>query len=178
MTLDFDPNEYDSADTPEPVPPGIYSVTVARIDAKPAFVEYDNRRNYTIALEIIEGEYAGRLLKETLTLYNGKSEEHIARCRSRLKNLMWACYLPQISGVEDLQGRPCTVRVWINEGYDRDGNKRWQRRNDFNYIIPNDFERPGAKFKPKAAANGAAPPEEKQTAAPSEDPRPNDDIPF
>ena len=74
MALDFDPNEYSDADN-EPVPAGRYKVRVQRINSKPAFAAFDDRKNYDVGLEIIEGEYAGRLLWEYLTLYAGKSEK-------------------------------------------------------------------------------------------------------
>jgi Protein of unknown function (DUF669) len=161
MALDFDMNEYNSADSLEPVPPGIYRVKVVHINAKPAFADFDERRNYDIELEIIEGEHKGHLLSETLTLYNGKSEKQTHRSRSRLKNLAWACYLPSINGVDDLQNRELKVEVWINEGIDREtGEKRWKRRNQHAYVVPDDFSRPGTKPKP------------------APDPLPNDDIPF
>ena len=75
---------------------------------------------------------------------------------------MWSCYLPQlVKGVEDLQDRECEVDAWIDEGLDsKTREKKFPRRNKFNYVIPGDFERPGTKPKAAPPSGGNPPPDD------------------
>jgi hypothetical protein len=167
MALDFDPNEYDSADTLQIVPRGAYRVKVVRIDAKPALGEFDPRRNYVVWLEIIKGEHAGCLLKEYLPLHGTeKWEGQIDRARSRLKNLMWATYHERINDIEDLLDQECEVEAWINEGIDKNGVKKWDRKNEFRYVIPDDFTRPTKSRRATPKTNGGAEPDPFETNPP------------
>ena len=71
---------------------------------------------------------------------------------------MWSCYLLNVNGVEDLQDRECEVEAWIDEGLDpKTCEKKFPRRNKFNYVIPGDFQRPSPKPKPAPPSEGNPP---------------------
>jgi hypothetical protein len=155
--LGFDPDEYEPTTGFEPFPFGEYVLKVVRIDSEPAFAGYDDRRNYNIGFQVVEGPHTGRWVWTYFTFHGGKSEKQVIYCRRLFKGLLLACYKQRVDDPDELKGLICRAEVIIDSGKDKDGVQRRKPSNRIDHFpIPDDMTIAPVKAAPSATTPAAA----------------------
>ena len=112
LNLNFTLKEVASAqrDNFDPIPAGNYVAEITRSEVKQT---KDGRGSYlSLSFKIIEGEFAGRLIFQNITLTNANATAQTIG-REQMAQLAGACGVLQLQDSEQLHGIPVGIRVAI-----------------------------------------------------------------
>lgn len=112
LNLNFTQSEVQNAqkDNFAPIPAGNYTAEVNRSEVKQT---KDGRGSYlALSLKVLEGEFAGRLVFQNITLTNANATAQIIG-REQMAQLAGACGILSLKDSEQLHGIPVGIRVAI-----------------------------------------------------------------
>lgn len=154
----FDPAAVEPAQDFEPVPAGEYAVIIT--DSEMRTTKNGAGEMLSITHQVIEGEFKGRLIWETLNLVNANPKT-VQIAQQHLSAICHAVGITQaITDSEQLHNRPLVVRVEVDhqEGYrPRNRVKAWKAIASAPAAAPA-APRPAAPAAPAPAARTSAPP--------------------
>jgi len=133
LNQQFDPNEIpDDERNFDPIPSGTYNMQV--IDSKIEETKAGTGEMLVLTVQVIDGEYANRLIWDRLNIRNQSAEaQRIAQ--TSLKSLCNLIHLDigQLKDTEQLHFKPFTARVGVR----RDPNGVYGPQNTLHYAMPN-----------------------------------------
>ncbi|MDD5697381.1 MAG: DUF669 domain-containing protein [Victivallaceae bacterium] len=146
-TLNFDANTVEPNVALEPVPAGKYTAVISESEIKPT--KSGNGQFLELTFEIVEGEFKGRKVWTRLNIDN-PSADAVKIARGNLSAICRAVNVMTLKDSADLHNLPLEITV------------KCKKRDDADEIT-NEIK----GFAPKgASANPAAPPPQKNDAAP------------
>ena len=131
LNLNFTQDEVKNAqsDNFAPIPAGNYVAEVNRSEVKQT---RDGRGSYlSLSFKIIEGEFAGRLIFQNITLTNANVTAQTIG-REQMAQLAGACGVLQLQDSEQLHGIPVGIRVAI----ETDKSGQYEPRNTIKKFFP------------------------------------------
>ena len=132
LNLNFTQQEVASAQSDNygaPIPAGNYVAEVNRSEVKQT---KDGRGSYlSLSFKIIEGEFAGRLIFQNITLTNANATAQ-AIGREQMAQLAGACGILSLQDSEQLHGIAMTIRVAI----ETDKTGQYEPRNTIKKFFP------------------------------------------
>ena len=132
LNLNFTQQEVASAQSDNygaPIPAGNYVAEVNRSEVKQT---KDGRGSYlSLSFKIIEGEFAGRLIFQNITLTNANATAQ-AIGREQMAQLAGACGILSLQDSEQLHGIAMTIRVAI----ETDKSGQYEPRNTIKKFFP------------------------------------------
>jgi len=133
--LNFDATQVDPAGSFEPIPKGDYPAIMIESEFKDT--KAGDGQYLQVVWEIMSGEHKGRRLFDRLNLHN-KNETAVKIAQGSLSAICHAVGVLHPKMSEELHGKPCLVKVIIEERKDQPGTMK-------------------NEVKGYAAINGAAP---------------------
>ena len=132
LNLNFTQQEVASAQSDNygaPIPAGNYVAEVNRSEVKQT---KDGRGSYlSLSLKVLEGEFAGRLIFQNITLTNANATAQ-AIGREQMAQLAGACGILSLQDSEQLHGIAMTIRVAI----ETDKTGQYEPRNTIKKFFP------------------------------------------
>ena len=131
LNLNFTQDEVKNAqsDNYAPIPAGNYTAEITRSEVKQT---KDGRGSYlSLSFKIIEGDFAGRLIFQNITLTNANATaQNIGR--EQMAQLAGACGILQLQDSQQLHGKPIGIRVAI----ETDKSGQYEPRNSVKKFFP------------------------------------------
>ena len=132
LNLNFTQQEVASAQSDNygaPIPAGNYTAEITRSEVKQT---KDGRGSYlSLSFKIIEGEFAGRLIFQNITLTNANATAQTIG-REQMAQLAGACGILSLQDSEQLHGIPVGIRVAV----ETDKTGQYEPRNTIKKFFP------------------------------------------
>ena len=131
LNLNFTQDEVKNAqsDNYAPIPAGNYTAEITRSEVKQT---KDGRGSYlSLSFKIIEGEFAGRLIFQNITLTNANATAQTIG-HEQMAQLAGACGVLQLQDSQQLHGIAMTIRVAI----ETDKTGQYEPRNAIKKFMP------------------------------------------
>lgn len=119
--LDFDATQVDPAGSFEPIPKGDYPAMMIESELKDT--KAGDGQYLQVVWEIIDGENKGRRLFDRLNLKN-KNDTTVKIAQGSLSAICHAVGILHPKMSEELHGKPCLVKVIIEERKDQPGTMK------------------------------------------------------
>ena len=146
--LEFDANNVEPQGSFEPLPAGNYLSMM--VDSEWKDTKSGSGKYLQIDWEVIDGDHKGRRLFERLNLKNS-NDTAVKIANGTLSAICHAVGVLQLKDSAQLHGKPCVVKVKIEERNDRPGEMT-------NRISGYESSNAASAPAPAAAAPGAKPP--------------------
>lgn len=160
LDIQFDQDEIVNAGKSDfdPIPAGTYTAEITRSEIKENNSGSGNR--LSLGLKIIDGEYAGRMIFQDITLRN---QNPVAQQigRKQMAQLVGACGRSSVQDSSDLHGIPMEIKVAIR--IDKTG--QYDPSNEVKKFAAVANQRPAFSAQPQITAQGQ-PTSAQQPAAP------------
>ena len=131
LNLNFSQDEVKNAQSDNfgPIPAGNYTAEITRSEVKQT---KDGRGSYlSLSLKVLEGDHAGRLIFQNITLTNANATAQTIG-RASLAQLAGACGILSLQDSEQLHGIPVGIRVAI----ETDKSGQYEPRNTIKKFFP------------------------------------------